>query len=222
MRRNIISFLFQLLLIAGTPCYAFDDPPVKYLGIEQGLSNNMVTSILQDHNGFMWFGTFNGLNRYDGYSFKIFRNVIDDTASLKGNFIGAMAEDAGHQLWICTGKGLSIYNPYKGNFYATSFKAWNNDLVVPLGSNIRAIQQNNKDGSMLVGTRQKGLLLFQTNSRTGVQIPFLPQKGYEGDYNVRAIAFDSSRQLAWVFIQQAGLCVYSVKSKSLQLVNGAI
>ena len=45
---------------------------VKYIGIEHGLSNNAVTSIYQDHNGFMWFGTYDGLNRYDGYTFKIF------------------------------------------------------------------------------------------------------------------------------------------------------
>ncbi|HTH31941.1 MAG TPA: two-component regulator propeller domain-containing protein, partial [Lacibacter sp.] len=181
-----------------------------------------MTSIFQDHNGFMWFGTFDGLNRYDGYSFKIFRNVIGDTASLNGNGVGAIAENADHQLWIGTGKGLSIYNPYKGNFYGASFKIWNNNSVVPLRSNIRTIQKNDKDGSMLVGTRQKGLLLFQGNSRTAVQIPFLLRKGYEGDYDVRAIAIDSSHQLAWIFIQQVGLCVYSVKSKSLQLITGTI
>ena len=222
MRKKSIFIFFVLLLFVKVPCLAFNDPPVKYLGIDQGLSNNAVTSIFQDHNGFMWFGTFDGLNRYDGYSFKIFRNVIGDTTSLNGNGIGAIAEDADHELWIGTGKGLNIYNPYKGNFYGTSFKAWNNNSVVPLGSVIRTIRKNNKDGCMLVGTRQKGLLLFQRNSSTGVQIPFLPRKGYEGDYNVRAIAFDSSRQLAWVFIQQAGLCVYSVKNKDLQLINGTI
>lgn len=220
---NVMSIFFKVLAIACIAyCFAFTEPPVKYLGIDQGLSNNAVTCILQDHNGFMWFGTYDGLNRYDGYSFKIFRNVIGDTTSLNGNGIAAIAEDADRQLWIGTGKGLSLYNPIKGNFYTTSFKSWNNNLVVPLRSNISTIQKNNKDGSLLVGTQQKGLLLFRRNSRTGVQIPFLQQKGHEGDYFVRAIAFDSSQQLAWVFIQQAGLCVYSVKSKSLQLINGTI
>src|SRR5688572_4089966 len=173
MGKNIIFLFFALILLEKTQVFAIDDPPVTYLGIEQGLSNNSVTRIFKDHNGFMWFGTFDGLNRYDGYSFKIFRNVIGDTTSLNGNGIGAIAEDADHQLWIGTGKGLNIYSPNKGNFYATSFKGWCNNSVEPLRSVIHTIQKNKKDGCMLVGTRQKGLLLFQKNSRTGLQIPFL-------------------------------------------------
>ena len=90
MFRSTIFIFFILLLIARTPCAAFSDPPVKYLGIDQGLSNNGVISIFQDHNGFMWFGTFDGLNRYDGYSFKVFRNVLSDTTSLKSNYIRVM------------------------------------------------------------------------------------------------------------------------------------
>src|SRR5687768_8694791 len=191
-------YFFVLLLFIKLPCYAFNDPPVKYLGIDQGLSNNAITSICQDHNGFMWFGTFDGLNRYDGYSFKIFRNVIGDTTSLNGNVIRTIIESAEHELWIGTGKGLSIYNPYKGKFYATSFKAWNNNSIVPLRNTVRVTQKNDKDGSILVGTHQNGLLLFHKNSRTGVQIPLLAGKGYEGDYIVRALALDSGRQLAWV------------------------
>jgi signal transduction histidine kinase/ligand-binding sensor domain-containing protein/DNA-binding response OmpR family regulator len=201
--------------------FAGNNPPVKYLGIEHGLSNNLVTSIFQDHNGFMWFGTFDGLNRYDGYSFKVFRNVLGDTSSLNGSGIRTIADDADHQLWIGTGKGLNIYNPFKANFYSTKFKSWNSGSVSRLESGIRAIQRNNQDGSMLVGTQQKGLVLFQKNGRTGVQIPFL-RKGYEGDYNVKAIAFDSSRQLAWVFVQHEGLCVYNIKNKVIRLINGTI
>ncbi|MEO6674763.1 MAG: two-component regulator propeller domain-containing protein, partial [Ginsengibacter sp.] len=74
IRQKGSLILFVLLLLFKLPCLAFSDPPVKYLEIDQGLSNNAVTSIFQDQHGFMWFGTFDGLNRYDGYSFKIFRN----------------------------------------------------------------------------------------------------------------------------------------------------
>ena len=220
MCKDIILFL--CLLMAGIPCLASNDPPVKYLGIDQGLSNNAVTSIFQDHNGFMWFGTFDGLNRYDGYSFKIFRNVLRDTTSLNANGIRVISEDADHQLWIGTGKGLNIYNPLKANFYAANFKSWNGISISPLESVVRAIQKNNKDGCMLIGAQQKGLLVFEKHSRTGVQIPFTFWKGHEGDYNVTAIAFDSTRQMAWVFVQQAGLCLYNIENKNLQLINGTI
>lgn len=211
MRQSIIFIFFKLLLIAGTPCFAFNDPPVKYLGIDQGLSNNGVTSIFQDYNGFLWFGTFDGLNRYDGYRFKVFRNVPGDTTSLNANHVRVIAEDANHRLWIGTGKGLNIYNPVKATFYTTSFKSWNNTSLHRLEYVIRAIQKNNKDGCMLIGTQHKGLLVFEKNNMTGAQIPFLLRKGHEGNYDVTAIAFDSSRQMAWVFIPQSGLCLYSTK-----------
>lgn len=57
--------------------------PVKFLDITSGLSNNSVITIHQDKNEFMWFGTYDGLNRYDGYSFKTYRNRIGDTTSMR-------------------------------------------------------------------------------------------------------------------------------------------
>jgi ligand-binding sensor domain-containing protein len=56
--------------------HATDNPTVKYVGIEHGLSNNSVLCVYQDYKGFMWFGTYDGLNRYDGYNFTVFRNRI--------------------------------------------------------------------------------------------------------------------------------------------------
>src|SRR5689334_10970029 len=171
MCRSTIFIFFILFLIARTPCTAFSDPPVKYLGIDQGLSNNAVISIFQDHNGFMWFGTFDGLNRYDGYSFKVFRNVLNDTTSLQSNYIRVMAEDPNHHLWISTAKGLNIYNPVKANFYNAKFRTGNNTFLNPLENSISAIQKNDKDGCMLIGAHNSGLLIFEKNSATEVQIP---------------------------------------------------
>jgi signal transduction histidine kinase/ligand-binding sensor domain-containing protein/DNA-binding response OmpR family regulator len=222
MCRSTIFIFFILLLIARTPCAAFSDPPVRYLGIDEGLSNNAVISIFQDHNGFMWFGTFDGLNRYDGYSFKVFRNVLSDTTSLKSNYIRVIAEDPNRHLWIGTAKGVNIYNPVKANFYSAKFRTGNNTSLKPLENSISAIQKNDKDGCMLIGAHNSGLLIFEKNSATGMQIPFLSWKGHEHDYDVTAITLDANRQLAWVFIQEAGLCLYNIKTKELKLINGTI
>jgi len=202
--------------------FAQEHPSVSYLGIEQGLSNNSVTCILRDYNGFMWFGTYDGLNRYDGYSCKVFRNIPGDTTALNASGIRAIGEDANHQLWIGTWKGMNVYNPLKANFYSTKFKSWNSDSVKPLENAVVAIQKNDKNGCMLIGTLQKGLLVFEKNSSAGVQIPFPSWKGHEGDYSVTAIALDSSRQTAWVFVRQAGLCRYNMGSRSIELINGTI
>src|SRR5689334_16959673 len=80
--------------------FANDNLHVDYIGIERGLSNNAVTCIYQDHQGFMWFGTYDGLNRYDGYNFKIYRNIIGDSNSLRDNHIYAIEEDEKYRLWI--------------------------------------------------------------------------------------------------------------------------
>src|SRR6476469_6325693 len=113
--------LFACLLLLAQICKAQTTDPVQYIGIEHGLSNNAVTSIYQDHNGFMWVGTYDGLNRYDGYGFKVFRNVIGDKTSLCDNHVSNIEGDAAHNIWIGCEGGLSIYNPVKGTFSVPLF-----------------------------------------------------------------------------------------------------
>jgi ligand-binding sensor domain-containing protein len=82
--------------------------PALYFGritTEKGLSNNHVNCILQDRRGFMWIGTNDGLNRYDGNHFIIFRNTPGDSTSLPGNMINDIIEDEDGVLWIATGDG---------------------------------------------------------------------------------------------------------------------
>ena len=88
-----------------------------HLSIEDGLSQTTVTTILQDRHGFMWFGTQDGLNRYDGYSFVVYRNDPNDLNSLGGNQIRKIVQDASGILWIGTsGGGLNKYNPETDTF----------------------------------------------------------------------------------------------------------
>jgi ligand-binding sensor domain-containing protein/signal transduction histidine kinase/DNA-binding response OmpR family regulator len=76
-----------------------------------GLSSNTITCITQDNNGFMWFGTRNGLNRFDGYTFKTFRNNSSDPFSIGNNSILSLAEDEKHLLWVGTYRGIFLYDP---------------------------------------------------------------------------------------------------------------
>jgi hypothetical protein len=121
-------FLITLLLICISLTYSHaqsgnDPQPIplppsreelkfEHITSEQGLSNNRVVSILQDSQGFMWFGTFDGLNRFNGYEFKIFRHDPFDISSMSANIILAIHEDHAGSLWIGTsGGGL---NPRSG------------------------------------------------------------------------------------------------------------
>ena len=83
---------------------------------DQGLSQNMVDCILEDSKGFMWFGTWNGLNRFDGYTFTIFKQNPDNRNSLSNNFIYSMSQDRFKNLWIGTANGLNVYLCESGKF----------------------------------------------------------------------------------------------------------
>jgi ligand-binding sensor domain-containing protein/serine phosphatase RsbU (regulator of sigma subunit) len=100
-----VFFLFPAILAAQQSHKA-----VKFdkIGTEEGLSQSSVLSIAQDFRGFMWFGTQNGLNRYDGYAFEVFRTQNDST-SILSNFVQQIFEDSKKNLWIAAG-GLQTFN----------------------------------------------------------------------------------------------------------------
>ena len=87
IRRLLIFAIFFLL--GSTSILAQSNKELKFetISINDGLSQGMVNAILQDHYGFMWFATNDGLNRFDGYNFSIFKNNVEDSNSIAGNFI---------------------------------------------------------------------------------------------------------------------------------------
>jgi ligand-binding sensor domain-containing protein/signal transduction histidine kinase len=107
-------FFFTALTIAV--CCAKAQAPALYfekITVQNGLSNNKVNCILQDKRGFMWLGTNDGLNRYDGNNFTIFRNKPGDSSSISGNIITALLEDKNEILWIATADGGLTRYDYK-------------------------------------------------------------------------------------------------------------
>ncbi|MCD6179211.1 MAG: histidine kinase [Bacteroidales bacterium] len=86
------------------------------LDIKDGLSSNTVLDILQDKVGYLWFATADGLNRYDGYKFLVYRNKINDSTSLSNNMVSCIEEDIYGDLWIGTLYGLNKYNRKTSTF----------------------------------------------------------------------------------------------------------
>lgn len=103
MKQTLLLLLFLSLLVfnASTQPYYF-----RHYEVENGLSNNTVFCSIQDKNGFMWFGTKDGLNRFDGYRFKTFNIANADESSLSRDLISALANDSKGTLWVGSQKGL--------------------------------------------------------------------------------------------------------------------
>ena len=112
-----INFLFILLLLA---CFPLSTTAQKYefthYYADDGLSQSTISSIEQDYQDFMWFGTFNGLNRFDGYSFKVYKNDPQDPKSLSSSHIETILEDSKKNLWIGTADGVNFYDRQKDAF----------------------------------------------------------------------------------------------------------
>ena len=104
------------ILVAAPACAQLNDIKFSHLDIEDGLSNNQVNTIMKDRSGFMWFGTMSGLNRFDGYDFKVFRHIAGDPTSLSDSYIEDIQEDRLGRLWIKTRKGLNMYDPKTEKF----------------------------------------------------------------------------------------------------------
>ncbi|MEN9570211.1 MAG: hypothetical protein RL172_1442, partial [Bacteroidota bacterium] len=115
--RLYFAYFVTALLLAGNHCLA--QPPrisFKKINIENGLSNSTIETIFQDSRGFMWFGTRDGLNRFDGYQMLVFKYNAADSNSVSDSYITCIYEDEAHQLWVGTLNGLNRFNPATNSF----------------------------------------------------------------------------------------------------------
>lgn len=120
-KRHLINIIFFCLLTeiifcsglkAGNRSYIF-----KQITTGEELSQAWITAVQQDYMGFMWFGTVDGLYRYDGYEFKIYRSITGDSKTLAGNYINNIFEDSNENLWVTTSKGICVYDRKADKFY---------------------------------------------------------------------------------------------------------
>lgn len=215
-----ILIVFILSLIFSKRVVAADNPYLSFIGKEQGLSNNSVTCIYQDHRGFMWFGTFDGLNRYDGYSFSIFRNRFNDNTSLSGNRIVAINEDNKNNIWVGTKEGISIYNNTVAGFSSAWYTPWGAKDALKITVPVKDIKSD-PAGHMFIATDGEGLLMTETGSFSAIQIPLEYERNSRRQYSVQAVEIDK-RQRVWVLLNGKGLYMYDYATKSLKSVNAQV
>lgn len=108
--------------------------------IRNGLSHNTVNTILQDQMGFMWFGTKDGLNRFDGTSFRVFNK---ENSTLKNNYVTKIFEDKEGNIWVGTDRGLFIYNPILDTFYSIKeYSGYNPEIIHAITEIKEDVQHN--------------------------------------------------------------------------------
>lgn len=127
------------------------------LSTEQGLSQDDVYTILQDHQRFLWFGTGEGLSRYDGYSFKTFKSIRGDASSLPSSWVHRLYEDRLNRLWVGTVEGLSLFDRMTETFRTFRPPAQPSTGLGPFS--VSAVLEDRR-GRFWVGTSGSGLYRF--------------------------------------------------------------
>jgi len=164
---------------AASPFFLFaqsQEYRFERLTVTDGLSQNSALALLHDRTGFLWMGTYDGLNRYDGTGFRVFRNKRNDSTSLAKNWVTALAEDKNGLLWVGTnGGGLSLYNPRTERFQSFTKKVQSSSA---LRSNaITALAGDSTTGVLWIGT-DNGLTILRFPNKTATTYSFHePQNG---------------------------------------------
>ncbi len=199
---NLICLLYYLLvfpsLYAASPSLRFER-----LTIEDGLSQSTVRCIVQDSQGFLWIGTSDGLNRYDGYNLKIYKHDPDDPSTISNNRIHALYEDSHGVLWIGTyGGGLNRFDREQERFIhyrhdPTNLNSLSNDKVSAL--------HEDAQGTLWVGTHGGGLNSFDRDRKRFIHYRHDKTDASSLSHDYVNVLNEDSQGMLWVGTRGGGL-----------------
>ena len=220
--RRIAGFVFFLLgaiLLGGLgQAASAQNRPIRFerLTLEDGLSQGTVNCIVQDEIGFIWIGTQDGLNRYDGTGFKVYKHAPNDPTSLRKDWIQTLHVDRGGDLWIGTdGGGMSRLRLASDEL--THFQAVPNDLGSLSDDHIRAIEQD-REGILWIGTENGGIDRFDPESgRVIERFRFDPKDPEDSGAQVRTI-FEDSLGRIWLGTRH-GLGLFDPERRSFRRIR---
>ena len=197
---NLFQFFTLVLLMVSM--HPFDiygqDKPVQFerISTSDGLSQNNVFSITQDQKGFIWIGTEDGLNRYDGYNFKIFKKIAGDTLSLSDTYIMTVLESVNGTLWVGTEfGGLNKFNSDTETF--TSFQHNHTDPNSICSNFITSLHEDTI-GNLWIGSRESGFDYFNITNRTFVHATNMLPAGFKFESNEIIFIHQDAKQRLWV------------------------
>ncbi len=195
-----LSLLFVASLWGQKPYLQFE-----HYTSAQGLSQNSVYEIIQDKKGFMWFATQDGLNRFDGYTFKVFRNT-NHLRSTASNYIYSMAEDKYGRIWIGTTTGLAIFHPQNRTY---------SDIDVTRNTEINKVLRAT-DGSMWVAINKMGVFHFSVDGR--------PIAHYNKELVSPEITtlYEDDKQRIWAGSAYQGISIINPRTKTFKTLKNPV
>jgi len=213
MKVNNITFWINVFCLIGLPVFAqIERLRVEHLSIETGLSHDYIQALFQDSKGYLWIGTKDGLNRFDGYEIKIYKRDEFDSTAIAGNDIKFIYEDKQKNLWISSNKGLSLYDWKRDNF--KNFIINTTNPVV-----IWATYEDTK-GNFWVATNDSGLYQFNRKTQTFISFfnPKSPKTNAEQLFSNQLFCFLERNNLLLIGTG-SGLSVYDYKTNKFSTLQ---
>jgi signal transduction histidine kinase/ligand-binding sensor domain-containing protein/DNA-binding response OmpR family regulator len=183
----VLFFIGTSVLRGFQPSFPDQELRVQHIGQEQGLSQVTINELIKDHQGFVWIGTQDGLNRYDGNQMQTFRSKASDSLSIPGNFIQALQEDHHKRIWVGTRwNGLCFYDRNQEVFSPVTLQFSNHRKETITDIKI------DSEASLWVSSKLSGLHRIQLDHKQGFK-----QSHYFSDHPISAIFVDDNQQI-WV------------------------
>ena len=213
--RNIFFFIFFFSTLIISQTTNTNKVNFSKLSVQDGLSNIFVNSIIQDQYGFMWFGTIDGLNRYDGENIKVYKNDLAIPTSLSNNIIFSLFEDSKGILWIATNNGLNRYNRKNDSFDFFKKRA-NAKKDKNINSNAIMDIKESKKGNIYVATTGDGIQML--NLLSGKFTTIVKDTNTTAGYNFAVLLnFENDSTISYVHLNinnlKQSLVLFNITTK---------
>lgn len=210
-RLFLLIGIFSCMLSTTAPGQYYAQP-LERITIEDGLSNNSINSVVQTNDGFLWVATKDGLNRYDGQSFKIFKNDPSDAASLPENYVMTLHEDKFGTLYVGTwGRGLYTFNRATETFVSLAASPYSNTFI--------QCMYEDSSGRLWYGTTSTGISYIEPSTQRSVSLNDDPHvHAVLNDRNIISLAGDGGHTL-WIGTARSGVYEYDMLSHHIRRIG---
>jgi len=208
MKKYIFTFTFLILL--GSFVQILSQTGTFY-STDKELSNSLINSIYQDKRNYIWIATEDGLNKFDGFKFTIYKNKSGDTKTIKNNYVRSLFEDSHGHFWVGCINGLLLYKRAEDSFSEVDLYNEKTKIHPHITSIIES-----KEGEIWITTSGEGLIRIKKDSKVYEVESKLSRKLCS---NFLTTIFQDSKQNIWIGSENQGLNMYSVKTGKLKVFS---